>query len=72
MNYVNHLSKAICLVILSLLYSFPSQAQLSQQFGQDAEIESKIDSLLSLMTLEEKIGQLTLYTSDIEIGRAHV
>ncbi len=67
MNYVNHLSKAICLVILSLLFLIPSQAQPSQQFGQDAEIESKIDSLLALMTLEEKIGQLTLYTSDIDV-----
>lgn len=33
--------------------------------GQD-EIGSKIDSLLSIMTLEEKIGQMTLYTSDMD------
>ncbi|MGE0079055.1 MAG: glycoside hydrolase family 3 N-terminal domain-containing protein [Bacteroidales bacterium] len=29
------------------------------------EIDRKVDSLLSLMTLDEKIGQLTLYASDI-------
>ncbi|BDX38913.1 glycosyl hydrolase [Tenuifilaceae bacterium CYCD] len=31
----------------------------------DNEIDRKVDSLLSLMTLDEKIGQLTLYASDI-------
>jgi len=30
-------------------------------------IEKKIDSLLPLMTLEEKIGQLSLYTSDWDV-----
>ncbi|MFU8860143.1 MAG: glycoside hydrolase family 3 N-terminal domain-containing protein [Cyclonatronaceae bacterium] len=33
--------------------------------GQD-EIGRKVDSLLSIMTLEEKIGQMTLYTSDMD------
>jgi len=32
----------------------------------DAEIDKKVDSLLSKMTLDEKIGQLTLYTSDMD------
>ncbi len=30
-------------------------------------IEKKIDSLLPLMTVEEKVGQLTLYTSDWDV-----
>lgn len=30
-------------------------------------IDQKVDSLLALMTLEEKIGQLTLYTSDHDV-----
>lgn len=30
-------------------------------------IDARVDSVLSLMTLEEKIGQLTLFTSDIDV-----
>jgi len=33
----------------------------------DSQIDKKIDSLLSIMTLEEKIGQLTLFTSDWDV-----
>lgn len=32
----------------------------------DKRIEQKVDSVLSMMTLDEKIGQLTLYTSDMD------
>ncbi len=32
-----------------------------QSYSQDATIENKVDSLLSLMTLEEKIGQMTQF-----------
>jgi beta-glucosidase len=31
------------------------------------EIAARVDSVLSLMTLEEKIGQLTLFTSDYDV-----
>lgn len=31
-----------------------------------SDIDNKVDSILSLMTLDEKIGQLTLYTSDMD------
>ena len=30
-------------------------------------IDEKVDSVLKLMTLEEKIGQLVLYTSDWDV-----
>jgi len=33
----------------------------------DAAIERRVDSVLKLMTLEEKIGQLTLFTSDYDV-----
>ncbi|MFH0757883.1 MAG: beta-glucosidase BglX [Bacteroidota bacterium] len=33
----------------------------------DAALDRKVDSVLSLMTLEEKLGQLTLYTSDWDV-----
>lgn len=33
----------------------------------DARIDARVDSVLSLMTLEEKIGQMVLYTSDWDV-----
>ena len=48
------------LTILILLALSSAQAQKMSE----VEIDRKIDSLLALMTLEEKIGQLTLFTSD--------
>lgn len=33
----------------------------------DARIEKRVDSVLQLMTLEEKIGQMVLYTSDWDV-----
>ena len=36
------------------------------QTKQEDPTDAKIDSLISLMTLEEKVGQLTLYTSDMD------
>jgi beta-glucosidase len=34
---------------------------------RDRGVAHRIDSLISLMTLEEKVGQLTLYTSDYDV-----
>lgn len=34
---------------------------------QSDQVSHQVDSLLKLMTLEEKIGQLTLYTSDYDV-----
>lgn len=36
-------------------------------FNQPLSIEEKIDSLLAIMTLEEKIGQMTLFTSSWDV-----
>ncbi len=33
----------------------------------DASVERRVDSVLKLMTLDEKIGQLTLFTSDYDV-----
>ncbi|NND32205.1 MAG: glycosyl hydrolase [Saprospiraceae bacterium] len=51
MIFIRHFS--VLIIITCQLSSF------SQSFTDD-----KIDSLISIMTLEEKIGQLTLFTSD--------
>jgi beta-glucosidase len=34
--------------------------------GRNDEIGRKIDSLLSIMTIDEKVGQMTLFTSDMD------
>jgi len=36
------------------------------------KIEAKIDSLLKIMTIEEKVGQLNLLTSDLDQTGAHI
>ena len=38
-----------------------------KSYSGDKTIERKVDSLLSLMTLEEKIGQMTQYSADWDI-----
>lgn len=35
--------------------------------SQSKNIDARVDSVLSLMTLDEKIGQITLYTSDYDV-----
>ncbi len=50
-------------VILLLLVN----GMLVAQPMSEAEINRKIDALLAQMTLEEKVGQLTLFTSDWDV-----
>ena len=52
----------ILLVVISLLLSC-EQKNSVKHFSSNAEVERKLDSLLSLMTLEEKIGQTVLFSS---------
>ncbi|MFN7119084.1 MAG: beta-glucosidase BglX [Saprospiraceae bacterium] len=53
-------------LIIKLLFSYFifHASLLHSQTMNEAMINRKIDSLLALMTLEEKVGQLTLFTSD--------
>lgn len=53
------------LLILTSAYSVATCAQDTN--GRTTEGDSYIDSLLSDMTLEEKIGQMTLYTSGWDV-----
>lgn len=39
----------------------------SPSVNQQDDVDRKVDSLLALMSLEEKVGQLTLYTSDWDV-----
>lgn len=39
----------------------------SKVSNEESKLDQKVDSVLSLMTLEEKIGQMVLYTSDWDV-----
>ncbi len=54
------------IILLPLLFLVQACNESRQVHSEEAEIERKVDSLLSIMTLEEKVGQLTLYTSDMD------
>ncbi|CAN5309839.1 beta-glucosidase BglX [soil metagenome] len=58
----------ICVVVfIAACNSKPDQTNQSGTDNQTDRFNGKIDSLISLMTLEEKIGQLSLYTSDWDV-----
>lgn len=56
-NYLN----LICLIALILLINFEGMTQNTSSFKQKND---RIKDLISRMTIEEKIGQLSLFTSD--------
>jgi beta-glucosidase len=55
------------IMVAYLMNSFVLRTGIMKTGFPEKSVEQKIDSLLSLMTLEEKIGQLTLFTSDWEL-----
>lgn len=57
-------------LILSVGTACTSGAGDWQSYSGDKRIEERVDSVLALMTLEEKIGQMTQYSakSDIVTG----
>ena len=64
MKKQNRVSLNIIFMVIILFVAASSCTQ--QQAGADAQLEAKVDSVLSEMTLEEKIGQMTLYTSHFD------
>ncbi|HYF66774.1 MAG TPA: glycoside hydrolase family 3 N-terminal domain-containing protein [Ohtaekwangia sp.] len=58
------LASAIGTLMIALPFFF--SCENNRDAAGDA-ITAKVDSLLSVMTLEEKVGQLTLYTSDYDV-----
>ena len=60
-------------LVMAAAGSGPVQAQKRARrapAGPRKSIEQRVDSVLALMTLEEKIGQLNQYTGDAETGPA--
>lgn len=58
--------KRLTALIITILFVSAGCNSNSPISNSDRIIGQKVDSLLSIMTLEEKIGQLTLYTSDMD------
>ncbi|HLR25718.1 MAG TPA: hypothetical protein VK112_07600, partial [Fodinibius sp.] len=56
-----HFPLVLVMMAAILLQSLPAAGQ---NRSEDL-IEAKVDSVLNLMTLEEKVGQMTLFTSDL-------
>ncbi len=48
-----------------ILQTGPTFGQAVADAETESNIDAKVDSVLNLMTLEEKIGQMTLFTSDL-------
>ncbi|WP_074409762.1 MULTISPECIES: glycoside hydrolase family 3 N-terminal domain-containing protein [Aquimarina] len=61
--------KKILLIISLGVFCFSCKNKIKSPglSGQDTQIEHKIDSLMALMTLEEKIGQTVLYSSGADV-----
>lgn len=57
-------------LMLAVCTACTSETDEWQSYSGDRRIEERVDSVLSLMTLEEKIGQMTQYSakSDIVTG----
>ncbi len=69
MQYLKHsfpLLRISALLIPVLFIMISCQAQTQRLSTSSSNINQKVDSVLALMNLEEKIGQLTLYTTDWE------
>lgn len=60
----------LVMMIMSLSFCTPPKKETEKNWFNDKKTAHKVDSVLSLMTLEEKIGQLTLFTSDMDVTGA--
>lgn len=58
---------ALLIIVSGYSYSQLNSKQTSISLNSDEQLNKKVDSLLSLMTLEEKIGQTVLYTTENDI-----
>ncbi len=61
-----HLIRTTILLVPVVFIFVSCQAQTIRLASTPSGIDKRVDSVLALMNLEEKIGQLTLYTTDWE------
>lgn len=60
------MKKIVCLLLLGVVFSCFNCTSTSPSTTEDA-IDEKVDSVMNLMTLEEKIGQCVQYTSGWDV-----
>lgn len=63
-TYKSILSNTVFIILTAALLLVSNAC--TQYSTEDDQLTAKVDSVLSMMTLEEKIGQMTLYTSDFD------
>lgn len=66
-NHLKIMKKNVWYVLITGLVMACSSGGRWESFSGDKDIEHKVDSVLKLMTLEEKIGQMTQYSADWDI-----
>lgn len=66
-NHLKIMKKNVWYVLIAALVMACSSGGRWESFSGDKDIEHKVDSVLKLMTLEEKIGQMTQYSADWDI-----
>lgn len=59
--------KKYSILVLALFASFGVSAQTTEIPSSVEDVEQKVDSLLSLMTLEEKVGQMVQYSGSWDL-----
>ncbi len=68
MNVFKKIIHLVALLFVAyLMNSFVLRSGIMKHSQMSKTMEQRVDSLLALMTLEEKIGQMTLFTSDWEM-----
>lgn len=68
LNNYNYMKKSFVLILLvAVVMSCGQSGGKWKSFSGNKAIEHKVDSVLKLMTLEEKIGQMTQYSADWDI-----
>jgi len=66
-KYLSDIIQKPLILISVLLFLFSCNKVTQNNNSMDLITEAKIDSLLSIMTTDEKIGQLTLFSSDWDV-----
>ncbi len=59
------MQKITSITVSALIIAALAEGCTSRHAGESDIYSSKADSIIKIMTLDEKIGQLTLFTSDL-------
>ncbi|SKC87643.1 beta-glucosidase BglX [Ohtaekwangia koreensis] len=66
-KYHAAMNRIYLLVIVVAIFTGCQKNSNTSPSSANSQVDGRVDSVLALMTLEEKIGQLTLFTSDYDV-----